>query len=68
MTRSVDPAADAVDSASEFESSEAPTPPPPKGMTRRLVVGTFNYGLGQALPQVVRFLVALVIAENSDRG
>ena len=63
MTRSVDPAADAVDSASEFEPSETPTPPPPKGMTRRLVVGTFNYGLGQALPQVVRFLVALVIAQ-----
>ncbi len=64
MTRSVDPAADAVDSASEFEPSETPTPPSPrKGTARRLVVGTLNYGLGQALPQVVRFLVALVIAQ-----
>ncbi len=26
-------------------------------LTRRIVVGTFHYGLGQALPQVVRFLL-----------
>ena len=27
------------------------------GLVRRLGAGTFNYGLGQALPQVVRFLL-----------
>ena len=34
-----------------------PPPAPRKGMTRRLVGGTLNYGVGQALPQLLRFLL-----------
>ncbi|HEX4147113.1 MAG TPA: oligosaccharide flippase family protein [Pirellulales bacterium] len=36
--------------------------PPRKGMTRRLVGGTLNYGVGQALPQMLRFLQLLVFS------
>jgi O-antigen/teichoic acid export membrane protein len=57
MMDAVDPLAESESSAEEPVVVDEPGPAPRKGMTRRLVGGTLNYGVGQALPQVMRFLL-----------
>ncbi|MFT3837807.1 MAG: oligosaccharide flippase family protein [Myxococcaceae bacterium] len=42
------------------EPSEAAPPAAPAGLGQRIVRGTFNYGLGRILPQVVGFLLVPV--------
>jgi O-antigen/teichoic acid export membrane protein len=59
---------DAVDPLAQPESPDEDVmvdepAPPRKGMTRRIVGGTLNYGVGQALPQVLRFLQLLVFTQ-----
>ncbi|HTU27232.1 MAG TPA: oligosaccharide flippase family protein [Pirellulales bacterium] len=42
---------------------EEPAPASRQGMTRRLIGGTLNYGIGQALPQFLRFIQVLVFTQ-----
>src|SRR4051794_37102682 len=65
----IEPPPSTVNESSLSENSSAPPPgdlpngeaaapqPPHRGHVRRVVEGTFNYGLGQSIPQFVKLLL-----------
>ena len=63
MTLPSDPLTDSETPDDEVVVCDEPETASSKGMTRRLVGGTLNYGLGQALPQVLRFLLIPVFTK-----
>lgn len=67
----IDPVVDSESPDKEIPDFGERAAAPRKGMTRRIVGGTLNYGVGQAMPQALRFLllpVFTMVLTKADYG